>query len=105
LISIFLVMFVLPQILIIGSSIIDKTSFKVSVPIKLDRGSGMLRVDGFVRGQVNGLVVGEMHAFVRGDVAAIVRMGSLEETDENDPEARLALEMKDEAETKKGGQE
>ena len=105
LISIFLVMFVLPQILIIGSSIIDKTSFKVSVPIKLDRGSGMMRVDGFVRGQVNGLVVGEMHAFVRGDVAAIVRMGSLEETDENDPEARLALEMKDEAETKKGGQE
>ena len=93
LISIFLVMFVLPQILIIGAKIIDKTSFKVSVPIKLDRGSGMLRVDGYVRGQVNGLVVGEMHAFVRGDVAAIVRMGGLEEADEKDFDPALAIEM------------
>ena len=76
----------------------------MSVPIKLDRGTGMMRVDGYVRGQVNGLVVGEMHAFVRGDVAAIVRMGNLEEVDENDPEARLAIEMKEEEETKKGGQ-
>ena len=107
LISIFLVMFVLPQILIIGATIIDKTSFKVSVPIKLDRGSGMLRVDGFVRGQVNGLVVGEMHAFVRGDVAAIVRMGSLEEVDENDPEAMPAIGMNEGSaeQTKKEGEE
>lgn len=107
LISIFLVMFVLPQILVIGATIIDKTSFKVSVPIKLDRGSGMLRVDGFVRGQVNGLVVGEMHAFVRGDVAAIVHMGGLEEVDENDPEAMPAIGMNEGSadQTKKEGEE
>ncbi|MBR5421700.1 MAG: MMPL family transporter [Lachnospiraceae bacterium] len=77
LISIFLVMFVLPQILLIGESIIERTSFEVSVPLKLDRGSGLVRVDGLVNGQVNGLVIGEMHALVRGEVNAVIRMGQL----------------------------
>ncbi|MBR1470335.1 MAG: MMPL family transporter [Lachnospiraceae bacterium] len=91
LISIFLVMFVLPQILIIGAGIIDRTSFKVSVPIRLNRGTGLMRVDGYVRGQVSGLVIGEMHAFVRGDVAAIVRMGNLEELKEENFDPALAI--------------
>jgi len=52
-------------------------------------------------------VVGEMHAFVRGDVAAIVRMGSLEEVDENDPEAMPAIGMNEGSadQTKKEGEE
>ena len=78
-ISIVLVMFVLPQILMVGEKIIERTSFEVSVPIKLDRGFGTVRVDGFVRGQVNGTVVGEMHALVRGEVAAVVTMGGMHE--------------------------
>ncbi len=78
-ISIILVMFVLPQILMVGEKIIEKTSFEVSVPIKLDRGFGTVRVDGFVRGQINGTVVGEMHALVRGEVAAVVTMGNMHE--------------------------
>jgi predicted RND superfamily exporter protein len=78
-ISIILVMFVLPQILMVGEKIIEKTSFEVSVPIKLDRGFGTVRVDGFVRGQIKGTVVGEMHALVRGEVAAVVTMGNMHE--------------------------
>ncbi len=85
LISIFLVMFVLPQILLIGAKIIDKTSFKVSVPIKLDKRMGLIRVDGTVRGQVNGIVVGEMHAIVRGEVNAIVNMGNMSNIEPGDP--------------------
>ena len=86
-ISIILVMFVLPQILMVGEKIIERTSFEVSVPIKLDRGFGTVRVDGFVRGQINGTVVGEMHALVRGEVAAVVTMGSLQQIDPGaDPE-------------------
>ncbi|MBP5553324.1 MAG: MMPL family transporter [Lachnospiraceae bacterium] len=96
-ISIILVMFVLPQILMVGEKIIEKTSFEVSVPIKLNRGFGTVRVDGFVRGQINGTVIGEMHALVRGEVAAVVTMGSMQEvTGEDIPEITDNKEVRDE---------
>lgn len=96
-ISIILVMFVLPQILMVGEKIIERTSFEVSVPIKLNRGFGTVTVDGFVRGQINGTVIGEMHALVRGEVAAIVTMGSMKEvTDEQLPEIEGSGEVHDE---------
>ena len=97
LISIFLVMIVLPQILMVGEKIIERTSFEVSVPIKLNRGFGTVTVDGFVRGQINGTVIGEMHALVRGEVAAVVTMGSMKEvTDEQLPEIEGSGEVHDE---------
>ncbi len=83
-ISIILVMFVLPQILMVGEKIIERTSFEVSVPIKLNRGFGTVTVDGFVRGQINGTVIGEMHALVRGEVAAVVTMGGIKEAKEGE---------------------
>ncbi len=76
-ISILLVMFVLPQILMVGEKIIEKTSFKFSSPIKLTRRFGTVRVDGLVRGHVNGTVVGTMHAIVKGEVNAVVTMGEM----------------------------
>ncbi len=96
-ISIILVMFVLPQILMVGEKIIERTSFEVSVPIKLNRGFGTVRVDGLVRGQINGTVIGEMHAIVRGEVAAVVTMGSMQEVSEDKlPEITQAEEAHDE---------
>lgn len=80
-ISIIIVMFVLPQILLLGEKVIDKTSFKVSVPIKIERASGMVRVDGYIQGQINGTVIGEVHGLVKGDVSALVKIGKLEEVD------------------------
>ncbi len=97
-ISIFLVMFVLPQILMVGEKIIERTSFEVSVPIKLDRGFGTVRVDGFVRGQVNGTVVGEMHALVRGEVAAVVTMGNMHEIPDDSPDEKPAPRIEDKGE-------
>ncbi len=85
-ISIVLVMFVLPQVLMVGERVIEKTSFKMSSPIKLDRGFGTMRVDGFVRGQVNGVVIGEMHAIVKGEVNAIVSMGEMAEIEQKEGE-------------------
>ena len=76
-ISILLVMFVLPQILMVGEKIIERTSFKFSSPIKLTRRFGTVRVDGLVRGHVNGTVVGTMHAIVKGEVNAVVTMGEM----------------------------
>lgn len=92
-ISIALVMLVLPQILMVGEKIIEKTSFEVSVPIKLDRGFGTVRVDGMVRGQINGYVVGEMHALVKGDVAAVVTMGGLQELPPDDETQAISGEV------------
>ncbi len=85
-ISIILVMFVLPQILLVGEKVIARTSFEMSSPVKLDRGFGVMQVDGFVRGQVNGTVTGEMHALVRGEVNAIVTMGQMNVLNEAPPE-------------------
>ncbi|MBQ7679122.1 MAG: MMPL family transporter [Butyrivibrio sp.] len=81
-ISIILVMFVLPQILLIGAKIIDKTSFQVSVPLSLERDTGLMRVDGIIEGQINGTIVGEVHAVVRGDLRAFVQSGNIERLEE-----------------------
>ena len=81
-ISILLVMFVLPQILMVGEKVINKTSFEVSSPIKLDRGFGTVRVDGMVRGTVNGTFIGEMHGILHGEINAVVTMGKMSELQE-----------------------
>lgn len=82
-ISIIIVMFILPQILLVGEKIIDRTSFAVSMPLKLEKASGLMRVDGVVRGHINGTVTAEMHGFVRGDASLFVNMGKLEQRDDD----------------------
>ena len=83
-ISIFLVMCVLPQILLIGEKIIDKTSFNVSMIPLVERRVGILAVDGQINGYVNGRVIGEMHARVLGEVTAIITLGNVKELEDND---------------------
>lgn len=78
-ISIIIVMFILPQILLMGEKIIDKTSFKVSVPLKSEKATGLVRIDGYVQGQINGVITGEVHGIVRGDVNALIKIGSIEQ--------------------------
>lgn len=73
-ISIILVMFVLPQILLLGDKLIDKTSFVMNVPLA-DRKrnvTGTVRLDGYVRGRIEGTIIGNVHAIVKGDVNAVV---------------------------------
>ena len=81
--SIIIVMFVLPQILLLGEKIIDKTSFAVSIPLKLEKVSGLVRVDGIVQGQINGSVIGEMHGFIRGDASLFINTGKLEQREDD----------------------
>ena len=86
-ISILLVMFVLPQILLIGGKVVDKTSFSIPSVSKKHTGHGRVKVDGMVRGEIHGIVSGTMHATVDGDVDLNLISGSaLEEGDENDTE-------------------
>ena len=79
LISIFITMFVLPQILLVGDKIIEKTAFVMNMPIRTKTASGLLRVDGIVRGRINGTVTGTMHAIVKGDVSAFIEAGDMTE--------------------------
>ena len=78
-ISIIIVMFALPQILLLGEKVIEKTSFAVSIPIKMEKTTGLIRVDGIVSGQVEGNIVGEMHGFIRGNANLLVSMGNVEQ--------------------------
>ena len=74
--------------LLIGSGIIDKTSF--SVPSIVDHKSthGKTVVNGMVRGTINGTVRGMIHATVEGDVDLNVISGSVSEgKEEEDDEA------------------
>lgn len=78
-ISIIIVMFALPQILLLGEKVIEKTSFAVSIPLKIEKTTGLIRVDGIVSGQVEGNIVGEMHGFIRGNANLLVSMGNVEQ--------------------------
>ena len=78
-ISIIIVMFALPQILLLGEKVIEKTSFAVSIPLKIEKTTGLIRVDGIVSGQVEGNIVGEMHGFIRGNANLLVSTGNVEQ--------------------------
>ena len=67
-ISLILVMFVLPQILLLGGTVIEKTSFSVPAVVRRHTASGLTTVDGLVRGHISGTVSGTMRAVVEGDV-------------------------------------
>ena len=83
-ISIILVMFVLPQILLIGGRVVDKTSFSMPNVSKKHTGHGRVRVDGIVHGEIKGIVSGIMHATVDGDVELNLISGAASEEGDKD---------------------
>ena len=88
--SIFLVMLVLPQILLIGSGIVDKTSFSVpSVAVGGHKaGSGRTYVNGMVSGRINGTIRGAVHAVVEGDIDLNLVSGSANDEEADDDETK-----------------
>ncbi len=94
-ISIFITMFVLPQILLVGDTIISKTAFVMNMPIRTREASGLNHVNGIVRGRINGVVTGTMNAIVRGDLSAFVEAGNITPLTEEEAGAQInALPMK-----------
>ena len=83
-ISIFLVMFVLPQILLFGDSLIRKTTFNFEPNARAASRVGVMRIDGRVRGMMNGYVDAEIHGFFRGNMKALVDMNDV--VDMNEPQ-------------------
>ena len=77
-ISMLLVLFVLPQILLLGGGLADKTSFSMPSAVKQKEESGRVYINGFVSGEINGNISGMVRANVDGDVNLNVISGSVE---------------------------
>ena len=67
-ISIVLVMFVLPQILILGGRILEKTSFSMPNVSRETHATGLVAVDGLITGEIRGTVNGVFRGTVDGEV-------------------------------------
>lgn len=72
-ISIFLVLFVLPSILVLGDSIINRTSFRIPTPeVRTHSATGAIRVQGHVRGYISGMVDADLSGIIHGQLDATV---------------------------------
>ena len=80
-ISIFLVLFILPAFLVLGDSIIERTSFKLrGIESKTRSATGTIRVQGHVRGYINGIVDAEISGIIHGQMnASLSTDGQLQE--------------------------
>jgi len=72
LISIILVLFVLPQILLLGDYIIEKTSISISLQRESKEYKGKVAVTGHVRGYVNGVIDADVTGVFSGDMKVAI---------------------------------
>ena len=96
LISIILVIFVLPQILLLGDWIIEKTALTISLAREEKEFKGRVAVSGHIRGYVTGMIDADVTGIFTGDMKVAIdskipgRSGQV--TDLNDPKQ---IEQKD----------
>ena len=79
---------VLPAILVLSDSIINRTSFRMKgIELPTRTASGTMYVSGHLRGQVSGMVDGEFTGTIRGEMNAIVSTNTqVKKLDESDAE-------------------
>lgn len=86
LISIILVMTVLPQILLLGDIIIEKSAFTISssleAPGQLLSQSGAMRMEGHVKGYFAGTIDAKISGSLDGDMQLMIERKKEEETDD-----------------------
>lgn len=70
--SIILVMTVLPQLLMLGDALIDRTAITLNRDRKQRFNQGTMRLDGHVRGHIAGFVDGEFKGVIHGSVDALI---------------------------------
>lgn len=78
-ISIVLVMCILPQIMLLGDTIIKKTTFNINHQTNFTQRTGTIRLDGRVRGQLDGYIDAEVHGVFRGTLNASIEVGNAPE--------------------------
>lgn len=89
--SILLVMTVLPQLLLLGDSLIERTAITLNRDRKQRFNRGTMRLDGHIRGHVAGFIDGEFKGVVHGSIDALVESRyqvpqALDEADEEEAE-------------------
>lgn len=72
LISILLVLFVLPQILILGDIILEKTALTINLARTQHEAKGKMLVTGHVRGYVQGMIDAEVNGIIQGEMKVSV---------------------------------
>ncbi len=72
LISIIIVLFILPQILLLGDIIIQKTAFTLHREFALPLPTGKIRVNGHIRGTIIGSIDADVNGILIGDIKANV---------------------------------
>ena len=77
LISIFLVMGILPQLLLLGDVIIEKTAITLKGRLPFQNHSGVMRLDGHIRGYIAGVVDGDFSGLFRGTINAQIEAGAM----------------------------
>jgi len=87
LISIFLVMGILPQILLLGDTIIEKTAFTLKTRHPVQTHTGSLLVDGHVRGYISGMVDADFSGILHGSINAAVATGAVRPEEPPQPAA------------------
>lgn len=80
-ISMILVLCVLPQILLMGNKLVEKTAFTIKPPEIVRTYHGTMMVNGRVRGRINGVVDANIHGVITGDFSAAVSSEKIEETE------------------------
>ena len=84
-ISMLLVLLVLPQILILGDTIIERTSFEMKGVAGMTRtASGTMHINGRVRGYINGVVDADINGVLHGQFSANIATGTKFEVDKPD---------------------
>lgn len=79
LISMFLVMLVLPEILLLGDCIVEKTGVRIKKPELVRRETGNFVINGHVRGRIEGFIDADINGAVSGNLDAIVRIDNFEQ--------------------------
>lgn len=97
-VSIILVLFVLPQILVLGDVIIERTSFEMKGIAGATRNvSGTMHINGRVRGYINGVVDADIKGVLHGQFNAAISTGT--EVDVTQPDMYLTDGSMTEAES------
>lgn len=88
LISIFLVMCVLPQTLLLGDTLIEKTGFVLKSDRPRQSLSGLVRLNGHVRGYVSGAIDANIDGFINGDISAYIEIKNENKENPEEEEAK-----------------
>lgn len=95
-ISIVLVLGILPQILVLGDQIIERTSFELNkINLAPKSFSGITRVQGHIRGTINGMVEGTFYGIIRGEMEALIISGKAEPLESPDFKAEESISPAD----------